>query len=96
MDYAATLKFLEQQKTLRKEKRSQSLDKVWVIELEYPLIDILEVISMELLEGIETRRSFRAFKPTPIPKEILGQILKVASNSPSYPDRQSAYNNHIS
>ena len=43
---------------------------------------------MELLEGIETRRSFRAFEPTPIPKELLEKILKVASNSPSYTNTQ--------
>ncbi len=39
---------------------------------------------MELLEGIETRKSFRAFKPDPVPKEILETILKAASRSPSY------------
>lgn len=43
---------------------------------------------MELLEGIETRRSFRAFKPTPIPEEILRGILKTASRSPSYTNTQ--------
>lgn len=43
---------------------------------------------MELLEGIETRRSIRAFKPTPIPKEIIERILKAASNSPSFTNTQ--------
>ncbi len=43
---------------------------------------------MELLEGIETRRSFRAFKPTPIPEETLRRILKAASKSPSYTNTQ--------
>ncbi len=43
---------------------------------------------MELLEGIETRRSFRAFKSTPIPEEIIRGILKVASKSPSYTNTQ--------
>ena len=43
---------------------------------------------MELLEGIETRRSFRAFKSTPIPEEIIKGILKVASRSPSYTNTQ--------
>ena len=43
---------------------------------------------MELLEGIETRRSFRAFKPTPIPEEIVKRILQAASNSPSYTNTQ--------
>ena len=43
---------------------------------------------MELLDGIETRRSFRGFKPAPIPKEIMGKILKAVSNSPSYTNTQ--------
>ncbi len=43
---------------------------------------------MELLEGIETRRSFRAFKSTPIPKEIVERILEVSSKSPSYTNTQ--------
>ena len=43
---------------------------------------------MELLDGIETRRSFRGFKPTPIPEEILSKILRAASNSPSYTNTQ--------
>ncbi len=43
---------------------------------------------MELLEGIETRRSIRAFKSTPITKEVLERILKAASKSPSYTNTQ--------
>ena len=43
---------------------------------------------MELLEGIETRRSFRAFKSTPVPKELLERILKAAGKSPSYTNTQ--------
>ena len=43
---------------------------------------------MELLEGIETRRSFRAFKSTPVPKELLERILRAASKSPSYTNTQ--------
>jgi len=43
---------------------------------------------MELLQGIETRRSFRAFKSTPIPKEIIEKILRAASSSPSYMNTQ--------
>jgi nitroreductase len=43
---------------------------------------------MDLIEGIETRRSIRAFKDTPIPEEILNKILKAASNSPSYTNTQ--------
>jgi nitroreductase len=47
-----------------------------------------EVDDMELLEGIETRRSFRAFKSTPIPRETIERILEVASKSPSYANTQ--------
>ncbi|MBA7699840.1 Nitroreductase NfnB [subsurface metagenome] len=43
---------------------------------------------MELLEGIETRRSLRAFKSTPITKEVLERILKAAGKSPSYTNTQ--------
>ncbi len=43
---------------------------------------------MDLLEGITTRRSFRAFNPTPVPEEILRRILEVASRSPSYTNTQ--------
>ena len=38
---------------------------------------------MELLEGIATRRSFRAFGSTPISKETVDKILEVAARSPS-------------
>ena len=43
---------------------------------------------MELLQGIETRRSCRAFKSTPVPKETIERIMMVASNSPSYTNTQ--------
>ena len=43
---------------------------------------------MELLAGIETRRSLRAFKSTPITKEVLDSILKAAGKSPSYTNTQ--------
>ena len=43
---------------------------------------------MELLEGIATRRSFRGFKSTPIPEEIMKKIFKAVSNSPSYTNTQ--------
>ena len=43
---------------------------------------------MDLIEGIETRRSIRAFKDTSVPEEILNKILKAASNSPSYTNTQ--------
>jgi len=43
---------------------------------------------MDLIEGIETRRSIRGFQDTPIPEETLQHILKAASNSPSYTNTQ--------
>ena len=43
---------------------------------------------MEILEGIATRRSFRAFKPTPVPREVIEKILQAASHSPSYTNTQ--------
>jgi len=43
---------------------------------------------MDLIEGIETRRSIRAFKDTPIPEETLNNVLKAASKSPSYTNTQ--------
>jgi len=43
---------------------------------------------VELLEGIETRRSLRAFKSTPITEEVLESILKAAGKSPSYTNTQ--------
>ena len=43
---------------------------------------------MELLEGIETRKSIRAFEPTPIPAETIRKILKAASLSPTYKNTQ--------
>jgi len=38
---------------------------------------------MELLEAIKSRKSIRGYKPTPVPKEILTQILEVAIHAPS-------------
>jgi nitroreductase len=43
---------------------------------------------MELLEGIKTRRSFRAFKSESITKCVMKKILQAASNSPSYTNTQ--------
>ena len=43
---------------------------------------------MELLEGIETRKSIRAFESTPIPAETIRKILKAASLSPTYKNTQ--------
>ena len=38
---------------------------------------------MELIEAIKTRKSIRAFKPDPIAKEVIREILEVASRAPS-------------
>jgi nitroreductase len=38
---------------------------------------------MDIIEAIKTRKSIRAFKPDPIPKAVLEDILKTASLSPS-------------
>jgi nitroreductase len=38
---------------------------------------------MELLEAIKSRMSIRGFKPDPVPKEILSELLSVSTRSPS-------------
>ena len=43
---------------------------------------------MEILDGIETRHSIRAFKSNPIPRDVMEKILQAASNSPSYTNTQ--------
>jgi nitroreductase len=43
---------------------------------------------MELLQGIQLRRSIRAFKDTPIGKAIVEKIITAASNAPSYSNTQ--------
>jgi len=43
---------------------------------------------MEILEGIKTRISIRAFKPNPIARDVLEKILQAVSNSPSYTNTQ--------
>ncbi len=43
---------------------------------------------MEILEGLKTRRSVRAFKPKSIPKGVMKKILQAGSNSPSYTNTQ--------
>jgi nitroreductase len=43
---------------------------------------------MELLEGIETRKSCRAFKSAPVARETIEKILQVAGRSPSYTNTQ--------
>ena len=43
---------------------------------------------MEILEGIETRQSVRAFKPKSITTGVMKKILQAASKSPSYTNTQ--------
>jgi nitroreductase len=43
---------------------------------------------MEILEGIKTRRSIRAFRPNPITRDVMKKILQAVSNSPSYTNTQ--------
>ena len=40
-------------------------------------------MKMELLEAIKSRRSIRAFKPDPVPREVLTELLEVATRAPS-------------
>jgi len=43
---------------------------------------------MELLQGIESRRSIRGFKNTPVSEDTIRKILHAASRSPSYTNTQ--------
>ena len=38
---------------------------------------------MDVVEAIKVRKSIRNFKPAPVPKEILSEILEIATRSPS-------------
>ncbi|MFA4915951.1 MAG: nitroreductase [Syntrophales bacterium] len=38
---------------------------------------------MDIVDAIRTRKSVRGFKPEPVPKEILSEILKIAVHAPS-------------
>jgi len=38
---------------------------------------------VELIEAIKVRKSIRGYKPDPVPKEVLNQILDIARYSPS-------------
>jgi nitroreductase len=43
---------------------------------------------MEMLEGIESRKSVRGFKSTPIPDDVMKKVLEAAASSPSYTNTQ--------
>jgi nitroreductase len=38
---------------------------------------------MEIIEAIEKRKSIRGYKPDPVPKQVIEQILELASHAPS-------------
>ena len=38
---------------------------------------------MEVIEAIKSRKSIRGYKPTPVPREILAEILEIATRAPS-------------
>ncbi|MAF53101.1 MAG: nitroreductase [Chloroflexi bacterium] len=38
---------------------------------------------MDVIEAIQTRKSIRGFKPDPVPKDVLKEIISIASRAPS-------------
>ncbi|MDY6835076.1 MAG: nitroreductase family protein, partial [Chloroflexota bacterium] len=38
---------------------------------------------MNIIEAIRTRKSVRGYKPVPVPREVIQEILEVAGRSPS-------------
>ena len=38
---------------------------------------------MDILEAVRTRKSVRGYKPDPVPKEVIEEILRIASRAPS-------------
>ncbi|MBI2862196.1 MAG: nitroreductase [Chloroflexi bacterium] len=43
---------------------------------------------MDVIEAILARKSVRAFRPTPVPKEVLEKVLEVAIRAPSWSNTQ--------
>lgn len=43
---------------------------------------------MDIVEAIQQRKSIRAFKSDPVPKEILKEIMGLALRAPSYDNTQ--------
>ncbi len=43
---------------------------------------------MEAIENIKRRRSYRAFKPDPIPREVMQEVIEAATNSPTFMSTQ--------
>jgi nitroreductase len=48
----------------------------------------MEVLPMEILKGIRTRQSIRAFKRNPITRDVMQKVLQAVSNTPSYTNTQ--------
>ncbi|MFC2016482.1 nitroreductase [Chloroflexota bacterium] len=46
---------------------------------------------MDIIEAIHTRRSIRSFKPAPVPKKVLGELLDVCRWAPSGGNSQPWY-----
>jgi predicted oxidoreductase (fatty acid repression mutant protein) len=50
------------------------------------LSDILlyrKELVMDIIEAIRTRKSIRGYKPDPVPKEVLRDIMDIATRAPS-------------
>jgi len=43
---------------------------------------------MDIIEAINGRKSIRAFRPDPVPKEVIRNMLEAASNAPSWANTQ--------
>lgn len=43
---------------------------------------------MDVLEAIEGRKSVRAFKPDPVPRDVIERVLRAAARCPSYMNTQ--------
>ena len=43
---------------------------------------------MEIVEAIKARKSIRAFLPKPVPREVLEEVLEMATRSPSWANTQ--------
>ena len=43
---------------------------------------------MDIVEAIHQRMSIRAFKPDPVSREVLGEIMELALRAPSWADTQ--------
>ncbi len=43
---------------------------------------------MDVIEAIKTRRSIRAYKPDPVPKKVLTELMQTCLNAPSWANSQ--------